>query len=409
MKELVAVRWVKITLFNLLLVACLGVLLRFKIGFEFPYFDQKNIHHAHSNFALYGWISLIIMVLMTHALGLKDRSGTLLSFKILFSIQLLSAYGMLFSFFVQGYGPVSTSFSVLSLLNSIYFCIYFFRQANAHKTDPSYKWFCTALLFNVISALGTFFLSYRMMSHQLDQNLYLASEYLILHFQYNGWMFFACMGLFVHYLHLRNKEVRSLDRVFWLFALSCLPAYGLSVLWLKLPVSVFIPVVLASLCQFAGLLLLMDYVRKNKFFNDLGLELFPRLLLAGVGTALVIKVCLQLGSTIPAMSQLAFGFRPIVIAYLHLVLLAFTTVFLVTYCVLANLVSPSRFTFIGLSVFVIGVFLNELVLGIQGVDALDYILVPFVNEALFGVAAIILIGLLLVNIANFRWTKQPEQ
>ncbi|MHB1276785.1 MAG: hypothetical protein ACYC1Q_00125 [Bacteroidia bacterium] len=409
MKELVAVRWVKITLFNLCLVACLGVLLRFKIAFEFPFFDQKNIHHAHSNFALYGWISLIIMVLMTQALGLKDGAKSLLSFKTLFLIQLVSAYGMLFSFFVQGYGTVSTSFSILSLLNSICFCVYFFRRAKAHKDDPAYKWFSVALIFNVISALGTFFLSYKMLSHKLDQNMYLALEYWILHFQYNGWMFFACLGLFIHYLHLRNKEVGSLNKVFWLFALSCLPAYGLSVLWLKLPLYFFIPVVLASLCQFTGLLLLMDYVRKNKFLGNLGLELFPRLLLAGVGTALFIKVCLQLGSTIPAMSQLAFGFRPIVIAYLHLVLLAFTTVFLITYCVLRKLISPSRFTFIGLSVFVIGVFLNELVLGIQGVAALDYVLVPFVNEALFGVALLILIGLLLVNIANFRWTKQAKQ
>lgn len=409
MKELFAVRWVKIALFNLFLVACLGVLMRYKIGFDFPFFDQKNIHHSHSHFALYGWISLIIMVLMTHALRLKDSAKPLLSFKTLFLIQLLSAYGMFISFFVQGYGTVSTSFSMLSLLSSIYFCGYFFRQAQEHKQEPAFKWFNAALLFNLIAAMGTFYMTYMMLTKQLDQNIYLASEYWILHFQYNGWMFFACLGLFIQYLHTQNKEVASLNRVFWLFALSCLPAYGLSVLWLELPLSIYIPVVLASLCQFVGLVFLMDYVRKNRFFDDLRLELFPRLLLAGIGGALLIKVCLQLGSTIPSLSQLAFGFRPIVIAYLHLVLLAFTTVFLITYCVLRKLISPSRFTFIGLSVFVIGVFLNELVLGIQGVAALGYILIPYVNEALFVVALLILIGLLLVNLANLRWTKQAEQ
>ena len=409
MKEFVAVRWVKITLFNLFLVACLGVLMRYKIGFEFPFFSQKNVLHSHSHFALYGWISLIIMVLMTYSLDIKDRNKPFLSFNTQFIIQLIAAYGMLISFLIQGYGAVSIAFSTLSLLISFYFCVYFLRQAKPFKTNPSYKWYAAALFFNVISALGTFYLSYMMASKNINQNMYLASVYWFLHFQYNGWMFFACMGLFSQYLQKRNKDVSALIRVFWLFALSCLPAFGLSVLWLKLPLPVYISVVLASLFQLAGLLLLLDFVRKNKFLNDLGLALFPRLLLAGVGTALAIKVCLQLGSTIPSLSQLAFGFRPIVIAYLHLVLLAFTTVFLITYCVLRKLISPSRFTFIGLSVFVIGVFLNELVLGIQGVAALDYILVPFVNEALFLVAVLILIGLVLVNLANMRWTKQPEQ
>ena len=44
--------------------------------------------------------------------------------------------------------------------------------------------------------------------------------------------------------------------------------------------------------------------------------------------ALTIKFMLQSGSVIPSLSTLAFGFRPIVIGYLHLVLLGFTTLFL---------------------------------------------------------------------------------
>ena len=53
-----------ISIFNLTIVAFLGVLMRYKIGFEFPFFDQKNIQHAHSHFAFTGWITRTLFVLM---------------------------------------------------------------------------------------------------------------------------------------------------------------------------------------------------------------------------------------------------------------------------------------------------------------------------------------------------------
>ena len=34
--------WLKFSLINLLIVALLGLLMRYKIGFEFPYFNQKS-------------------------------------------------------------------------------------------------------------------------------------------------------------------------------------------------------------------------------------------------------------------------------------------------------------------------------------------------------------------------------
>jgi hypothetical protein len=64
--------WIRVAIINLLIVAFLGVVMRYKIGFEFPYLNQKNLQHAHSHFAFGGWISMMIMVLMlycTHRLN----------------------------------------------------------------------------------------------------------------------------------------------------------------------------------------------------------------------------------------------------------------------------------------------------------------------------------------------------
>ena len=124
-----------------------------------------------------------------------------------------------------------------------------------------------------------------------------------------------------------------------------------------------------------------------------------------VGTALACKVLLQAGSTVPAISKFAFGFRPIVIAYLHLVLLAFTTVFLIVYAYMNKLIVETKMAQLGLIIFVIGIFLNEIILGVQGIFSISYTMVPFANEILFLLALIMLSGLILLNISMIKQRK----
>ena len=48
---------------------------------------------------------------------------------------------------------------------------------------------------------------------------------------------------------------------------------------------------------------------------------------------------------------------------------------------------------IGLVLFSIGVLLNELVLAIQGLASFTYTIIPYVNELLFVVALLLLLGI----------------
>jgi integrase len=56
----------KITVFNLLIVSFLGVIMRYKIAFYFPFLEQKHLQEAHSHFAFYGWISSAIYLFIHH-------------------------------------------------------------------------------------------------------------------------------------------------------------------------------------------------------------------------------------------------------------------------------------------------------------------------------------------------------
>jgi hypothetical protein len=116
-----------------------------------------------------------------------------------------------------------------------------------------------------------------------------------------------------------------------------------------------------------------------------------------ISLALIVKFLLQLGSTVPAVSELAFGFRPIVIAYLHLILLAIISLFLLFYVYANNFIAINKRTILGLILFSKGVILNEVVLGIQGVASLSYTLIPYVNEVLFGIAILLFTSILLVT------------
>ncbi|MCG7859310.1 hypothetical protein MD537_20200, partial [Flavihumibacter sediminis] len=54
-------KWIRLALFNLLLVALAGLVLRLKILLPLPWIHHKHLLHAHSHFAFAGWISLFLM------------------------------------------------------------------------------------------------------------------------------------------------------------------------------------------------------------------------------------------------------------------------------------------------------------------------------------------------------------
>jgi hypothetical protein len=225
------------------------------------------------------------------------------------------------------------------------------------------------------------------------QDWYLASIYYYLHFQYNGWFFFACMGLAFGFLNILKYEHSFYETSFKLFAIACIPAYFLSTLWLDLPVWLYIITVIAAIIQvfvWFKLLIILLKTRKNALENFSPLL---RYILLFVSFALSIKLLLQLGSTIPAMSELAFGFRPIVITYLHLVLLAIMSLFVLFYIYANHLIIINKKIKYGMLLFSIGVLLNEIVLAVQGFASLSYTTIPYVNEILFGVAIILFIGI----------------
>lgn len=400
--------WLKFSIINLMLVSILGVLMRYKIGFEFPYLNQKYLQHAHSHFAFVGWITSTLYVLMVDFIQSKIPLTHYKQYKVLLLSNLICAYGMLISFTIGGYSIMSIVFSIGTIVISCFYMLYFYKDLNKiEKGHPSISWFKAALWFNALSSLGTFYLAYMMTSKNFNQNLYLSSVYFFLHFQYNGFFIFTCMGLAYKKIQKVLPLFKPDASIFRLFFYSFFPAYFLSLLWAKIPMWLYVIVVLSAFMQvyawgkFAWSI-------KNSFSSMVDVTKFAKYLFLFVAIAFSLKLLLQLGSTIPIVSKLAFGFRPVVIAYLHLVLLAVISIFLLAYMYTFKLIKKSKLCTVGIGLFTLGVLLNEIVLGGQGIASFSFFLIPKVNETLFSVSVLLLISLILLVLSQSKLVNNQQ-
>jgi len=329
----------------------------------------------------------------------KHQKDAFKEFRWLLWANLITAYGMLFSFPVQGYGAVSITFSTLNIITGYCFAIKYWRTLNQLPKEHAHSWFKASLVFNAISSLGAFSLAYMMATKNLHQNWYLAAVYFFLHFQYNGWFFFSCMGLLADKLQSSGVKLDFLKRVFWLFASACIPAYFLSALWLPIPLAIYIIVVISAIAQVVGGYILFKQINAQKKLLAVNHATGNWLMLLA-GVSLAIKLLLQLGSTIPSLSDLAFGFRPIVIGYLHLVLLAVITLFILGYIISQRYIQLNRSVLWGAYIFTAGIVLNEIFLMIQGVSGLSYESVPYMDKLLLVAGIVMFLGLLMLNFSS---------
>jgi len=391
-------KWLRIAFLNLFVVSVLGVILRYKIVFSLPFIDQKNLLHGHSHFAFSGWITQALMYLLIRQLSHDKKEVVLLKYKWILYSNLITAYGMLFSFPMQGYGFYAILFSTLSVFVSYWFAIVYWQDLKKQPIQlPSHKWFKAAVFFNALSSIGAFSLAYIMVQKIMVQKFSLLSVYFFLHFQYNGWFFFACFGLLISIIEQNISNIKLLNKVFYSFFIACFPAYFLSALWLSLPTVVFIMILTSALTQIIAWAVLVYIIHKNKT-TFTAINPFSKNLFLLSALALTLKLMLQLISTIPSLSQLAFGFRPVVIGYLHLVLLGVITISIISYSIINEIKITTPLFKKGVIVFISGILFNEVLLMLQGISDMAYINIPYVNELLFIAALILFSGLLILNI-----------
>ena len=394
-------KWLSVAFFNLMLVGALGCILRYKIAYSLPFVDQKFLLHAHSHFAFSGWVTQALMALMIKYLSDKTSTNQFPKYRWILWANLLTAYGMLFTFPFEGYDRGSIIFSTASIFAGYAFAIRFWKDLNnISKSSIEKLFFKAALFFDVLSSLGPFTLAYLMATKSSFQNLYVAAIYFFLHFQYNGWFLFACMGLLAYRLRLYEVPEKNLKPAYYLFAYACIPAFFLSALWIPTPRWIYILVALAGLAQLAGWIIILKAAKQYQDRIKSHLNSFTRTLFILCAIAYSMKLLLQAASAIPSLSYLTYGFRPIVIGYLHLVLLGVVSLFIASYSIAYNYFQITKIKKAGVVIFVAGIIINEIFLLVQGIADLNYTSVSYMNEALLAAAFILFFGLVFMNMKS---------
>jgi hypothetical protein len=395
-------KWARFALFNFAVLAAVGVLLRYKILFPLPIVDQKHLLHGHSHFAFAGWVSLALYVAVIYML--QPSAKLLKQLEWLLVAQQMSSYGMLFTFPVTGYAAGSIAFSTLSIIIGYVFAWLVIKEIlQRHQPKPENKWLMTGMLCNVVSSLGTFVLAYLMMTKNLRQDWYFGSVYFFLHFQYNGFFLFTIGAMLMQFVfkQMRVKDAITANRFFKFLLIALVPAWFLSLMWMRIPAWMYYAGVAGALIQLAALGYFVQLILSLKTFLRQQLHPIVKWFWLVAGSAFAIKILLQAFSAIPQLNTYAFGVRPIVIGFLHLVLLAFVSVFIVGYLFQQQFLQTAHsLVRKAACLFLIAVLLNEVLLMLQGVVAMKYETVPYLNYYLLGTAILLLTALISLLAKN---------
>jgi hypothetical protein len=365
--------WITFSLINLSILALLGMTMRTKFLFSMPFLDYRNFLSAHSHFAFGGWVTLILMTLLIDTLLNREQKNKTIYQVVLWGIQLCS-FGMVLTFPFMGYNLVSIIFSTAFILFTYLFAVVFL--ADLRKTGnkrPVVILAVSAVLSLVVSSVGPFSLAYMMATDTGNAIQFRDAVYTFLHFQYNGFFTLSVLSLFfANRVENVNGTILKRQLGFAVFmALSIIPSLSLSLLWypeniIKWSAYAGFILILVSLLYFSTMVGWMRQMSVNMNPVARGLLLLSLI-------AFALKMVLQTGTIIPSLGHAVFGFRPIIIGFLHLVFLGFITLFILSYLIENRLHSiHTKFARNAVIYFTGAIILNETILAVDGIGLLFY-------------------------------------
>ncbi|WP_426479124.1 hypothetical protein ACP3T3_06655 [Chryseobacterium sp. CBSDS_008] len=388
-------------MFNFFIVSVIGVMLRYGMAFSLPGISHKFMQESHSHFAFYGWVTAAIYIFVVRYLSEHTNKIKIRKYEILLISNQLGSYGMLFSFLYAGYFWLSIVFSSVVLFTGFAYFV-FLMMDTKKNTNPEVIWLKAGAFFAVFSSVGIFGLAYFSGKKDEYDVLFRASTYFYLHYQYNGFFIFSCIGLFLTVL----KKYRicipgKLNRnIFYLIFAGCLFGYGLSVLWIAMEDIWRIFFSFISILQVFGMMKLLIWIKKTNVFKSQ--DFIKKILLYVSGLAFFVKYILQTLSAVPALGTIVFSNINIVIAYLHLALLVGVSLFLIWIIVELYTIKISNMLKKSIGMLIFGIVLNEIILVSVGALSAFYIPFPYASFALVFVSVLI-----MLSIASFLKELTP--
>lgn len=306
--------YLRLAIVNFIVLTTLGLILRCFHICSIGTINYQFLLHAHSHFAFAGWMFFAISLLIVN---LIHKNIITPAFRWVMILVLVSAYGMLVSFYLQGYKAVSICFSTLFIIVTYRFTYLVFKS-KAFKNglhELSSRLIKASLVFLCLSSIGPFSLGPLMAMGLKNTPYYQDAIYVYLHFQMNGFMLLAVWGLFAWTLPIASLSKSA--RV-WvdLFIYSTVLLYFIFTLWSGPGLVVQLLAVIGAAINLVSWIALLLCFRDNPACS-------PLVKIALIATSL--KILFQLLICYPSIGTWTFSNRDLIVGYIHLLTLGIIT------------------------------------------------------------------------------------
>jgi hypothetical protein len=246
-----------------------------------------------------------------------------------------------------------------------------------------------------------------MASHSVNILLYRDAIYTYLHLQYNGFFTLSVFALLINQFKSKfnNRVKLRVKRFAIALSLSVLPTLFLSYLWhfpnltvRSIAVLGCALLVLTLIC-FGAVIIIAKPV-----FSNMG----PFAKVTGSQSlfAFALKTTMQIGTVFPSIGNEIFSNRPVIIGYLHLVMLGFISLYLLAHLIHVNFFEmKKRMVKAGIIIFTVSVIANEIMLMTQGLSEMMNRNSPFYPWLLWWAAIGLFSGAFLISISAVRDLK----
>jgi len=356
--------WFMVALADLLAAAIIGVLLRGMFIGEIPFVRFRPWLHAHSHAAMLGWLFIGVVVALLHDGG---RGNLTKGMHRLFMGLQLAVVVMLFSFPVQGYGAVSITASTLHMVLA---CVVVFRLWRISRAWPAagsgrlVRW---AVVFFLLSTLGVVGIGPIIATGHHGKEIYYWAVQFFLHFQFNGWLWFAAMALGARWAERQGLDLKLDHLTLYLWVLSAILTYALAIAWSEPLPAVFATISIGVVLQVwaawrtLGILRKMEHNARDRF------PTWCKLLVGIALLSMAMKVLVQAAVAVPEVAIMGFTIRHYVMGFIHMNTLATLTTLLLAYALLQYWLDIGRkLARIGLALLIAGILISEILLFTQG-------------------------------------------
>jgi hypothetical protein len=218
----------------------------------------------------------------------------------------------------------------------------------------------------VVSSLGPWALGAIMSTLGPESIWYRLSIYFYLHFQYNGWMLLALLGLFLFVLEQRGHIIpqKSFVLFFKAIHIGIILTFFLSTLWTEPSTWLYVLGGVGAMVQIGAFLFFWKLTK-----NGIGVLFLSNLqnrLLRTVVVLISIKIVLQFLTAMPYFAQMAARYLDFTIGYLHLTFLGVVSLGLFFFMDYFNLLRISKSS---IAFYMVGFLLTESLIFFKGFSA----------------------------------------